>query len=131
VVVGSLYLPCDSRDLPPQEKVKRLVTHVKDRRLELLLGCDAKSHHEVWGRIDINSRRESLLDFIMGTEMHILNTGTEPTFLNSRRQEVIDITNGIQSVTNLVRDWRVSSEPSGSDHRQICFTLHQIQLKEK
>jgi hypothetical protein len=131
VVVGSLYLPCDSTDLPPQEKVKRLVTYVKDRRLELLRCCDAKSHHEVWGRIDINSKGESLLDFIMGTEMHILNTGTEPTFLNSRKQEVIDITNGIQSVANLVRDWRVSSEPSGSDHRQICFTLHQIQLKEK
>jgi hypothetical protein len=46
-----------------QEKVKRLMTLVKDRRLELLLGCDAKSHHEVWGRININSRGESLLDF--------------------------------------------------------------------
>jgi hypothetical protein len=58
-------------------------------------------------------RGESLLDFIMGTEMHIMNTATAPTFLNKRRQEVIDITNCIQDVTNLMRDWRVSSEPSG------------------
>jgi len=56
MTVGSLYLPHDSRDLPPQEKVKRLVTYVKDRGLELLLGCDAKSHHEVWGKINIISR---------------------------------------------------------------------------
>jgi hypothetical protein len=61
MIVGSLYLPHYSRDLPPQEKVMRLVTHVKNRGLELLLGCDAKSHHEVWGRIDINSRDERLL----------------------------------------------------------------------
>jgi len=78
MIVGSLYLSHDLRDLPPQEKLKRLVTHVKDGRLELLLGCDAKSHHEVWGRIDINSRGESLMDFITDTEMHIMNTGTEP-----------------------------------------------------
>jgi hypothetical protein len=92
VIVGSLYLPHDSRDLPPQEKVKRLMTHVKDRELELLLGCDAKSHHEAWGRTE----GWKPTDFIMGTEMHILNIGTEPTFLNSRRQEVTDITNCIQ-----------------------------------
>jgi hypothetical protein len=124
--VGSLYMPHDSRDLHPQERVKKQVTHVKDRRLELLLGCDANSHYEVWGRTDINSRGESLLDFIMGAEMYILNTGTEPTFLDSRRQEVTDITICIHGVTNLVKDWRVSSEPSGSDHRQIFFTLYQI-----
>jgi hypothetical protein len=131
MTVGSLYLPHDSRDLPPQENVKRLATYVKDRGLELLLGCDAKSHHEVQGRTDINSRGESLLDFIMGTEIHILNKETEPTFLNSRKQEVTDITNCTLSVMNLVRDWRVSSKPSGSDHRQIHFTPHQIQLKER
>jgi hypothetical protein len=93
MTVGSLYMPHDSRDLPPPEKVKRVVTHVKDRGLELLLDYDAKSYHEVWGRININSRGDSLLNFIKGTEMHILNTRTEPTFLNSRRQEVLDITN--------------------------------------
>ena len=32
---------CDSTDLTPQEEVKRLMAHVKDRRLKLLLGRDA------------------------------------------------------------------------------------------
>jgi hypothetical protein len=58
------------------------MTHVKDRRLKLLLFWDANFHHEVWGSTDINSRGESLFDFIMGTEMHILNRGTEPTLLD-------------------------------------------------
>jgi hypothetical protein len=30
-----------------------------------------------------------------------------------------------------VRDWRVASEPSGSDHREIRYTLDQIQTGKK
>ena len=54
VIIGS-----DSEDLPPQEEIKSLVAYAKDRALELLLGCDADSHHEVWGSTDINPRGES------------------------------------------------------------------------
>jgi hypothetical protein len=56
---------------------------VKDRRLELL-GCEANFRHEVWGSTVINSSRESLPDFFMGTETHILNRGTKLTFLDSK-----------------------------------------------
>ena len=57
-----------------------------------------------------DSRGESLLDFIVGTEMHILNRGTEPTFPDSIRQEVTDITICTLGVMNLVRECSVSSE---------------------
>jgi hypothetical protein len=89
VIIGSAYMPYDSEDLPPQEEIKSLVAYAKDKGLELLLGCDENSHHEVWGSTDINPRGESLLDFIMRTRLHIINTGKEPTFLHSRRQEVL------------------------------------------
>jgi hypothetical protein len=54
VIVGSIciHMPYDSKDWPPQE-VKRLVTHVKDRRLELLLGCNANSYHQVCGALTL------------------------------------------------------------------------------
>ena len=112
-------------------KKLRVVAYAKDKGLELLLGCDANSHHEVWGSTDINPRGESLLDFIMRTGLQILNRGKEPTFLDSRRQEVLDITLCTRGLEGLVRHWRISSEPSGSDHRQICFTLDQIQIEKK
>ena len=51
--------------------------------------------------------------------------------MDSRRQEVLDITICTRGLVGLVRDWRVSSEPSGSDHRQIRFTLDQIQIEKK
>ena len=100
VIAGSvcIYIPHYSRDWPPQEEVKRLVTHVKDRRLELLLGFNANSH--MWST-DINLRGECLLDFIVGAEMHILNRGTEPTFPDSIRREITDITICTLRVINL------------------------------
>ncbi|XP_020296936.1 uncharacterized protein LOC109861623 [Pseudomyrmex gracilis] len=74
ILIGSVYMPYDSMDDPPPKEVKALVAYAKAGRLELLLGCDANSHH----------------------------------------------------VAGLVNDWRVSDEPSGSDHRQIRLTLQQL-----
>ncbi|XP_020298130.1 uncharacterized protein LOC109862474 [Pseudomyrmex gracilis] len=127
VLIGSVYMPYDSTDPPPHKKVKNLVAYAEARGLELLLGCDANSHHVGWGSTDTNLREESLHDYLMGTGLTILNRGNKPTFLDSRRQEVIDITVCKKRVASLVNDWRVSDEPSGSDHRQIRLTLQQIQ----
>jgi hypothetical protein len=92
MIVGSVYMPYDSEDLPPQEEVKKLVAYTSNEWLERLLGCDTNSHHEVWGSTSINPRGGSLLDFIMHNKLHILNRGRQPTFLDSRRQEVLDVT---------------------------------------
>ena len=130
MIVGSVYMPYDSEDLQSQEEIKEFGLICK-RRLELLLGCDANSHHKVWGSTDINPREESLLDFIVCTKLHILNRGKEPTSLDSRSHKVLDITFCTRSLVGLVRDWRVSSKPSGSGHRQICSTMDQIQIEKK
>ncbi|XP_020299283.1 uncharacterized protein LOC109863429 [Pseudomyrmex gracilis] len=127
VLIGSVYMPYDSTDPPPHEEVKNLVAYAEARGLELLLGCDANSHHVRWGSTDTNLRGESLQDYLMGTGLTILNRGNEPTFLDSRKQEVIrDITVCTERMASLVRDWRVSNEPSESDHRHIRLTLQQI-----
>lgn len=48
VIMGSVHTLHDSRDLPIQEG-ERLVAYVNNKGLELLLGCNANSNHEVWG----------------------------------------------------------------------------------
>ncbi|XP_071580756.1 uncharacterized protein [Temnothorax nylanderi] len=131
LIVGSVYMPYDSEELPPQRNMVELVAYAKEKGLELLLRSDAKSHHLVWGSTDINPRGESLLNFVMNIDLQILNRRTEPTFLDSRRQEVIDITLCTRGVLDLVAGWRVSNEPSGSDHRQIRFDLVRVQKDEK
>ncbi|XP_018399991.1 PREDICTED: uncharacterized protein LOC108777564 [Cyphomyrmex costatus] len=117
LLIGSAYMPYDSQEEPPPRNVRELVSYAKERELELLLGCDANSHHIGWGSTNINPRGESLHKFIMDASLMILNRGTVPTFMDCRRQEVLDITISTGRVADLVRDWRVSGEPSGSDHR--------------
>jgi len=43
VLIGSVYMPYDSKDLP--QKKKELVACAQKRKLELLLGCDVNSYH--------------------------------------------------------------------------------------
>jgi len=102
VLVGSVYMPYDAKDLPPPKEVKELVTHAQRGGLDVLLGCDANSHHLGWGSTDINPRGESLHDEVMETGLTILNRGSKPTFMDCRRQEVIDITLCSRGVAGLV-----------------------------
>jgi hypothetical protein len=126
MIVGSVYMPHDSEDLPPHEEIKKLAEYASSKGLELLLGCHVNCHHEVWCSTDINPRGKNLLDFIMHSELHILDTGRELTLLDSRRQEVKGITSCIEGLTNLVRDWRVSCLPLELDHTQVHYALDQI-----
>ncbi|KOC70414.1 hypothetical protein WH47_02917 [Habropoda laboriosa] len=64
----------------------------------------------------------------LGSEMMVLNRGTEPTFMDSRRQEVIDITISSEGMAGLVRNWRISTEPSGSVHRLLPSAEHKHHL---
>ena len=91
LVIGSAYIPYDSASHPPEE-VRLLVDYCKVKGLPFLLGCDANSHHESWRSTDTNRRSEDLVDYIIITDLDILNTGTKPTLRNSVREEVIDIT---------------------------------------
>ena len=64
----------DSKD-PPSQEIKELIAYAENGGLELLLECDANSHHVVWR--SINPRGENLHDFIMGSRLSIFNRGTE------------------------------------------------------
>ena len=77
----------------------------------------------LWGSTDVYPRGDSLMEYMVSTTLNVLNKGSEPTFLNVRRRQVIDPTLGTTLVGNLVSDWHVSSEESLSDHRYICFKI--------
>lgn len=58
----------------------------------MIIGCDAHAHYEPWGRININNRRTTLLEYIMTTQMDIVNQRNEPNFITASRREVLDLT---------------------------------------
>jgi len=84
VLIRSVYMSYDSKDLSLPEVIKKLVTYAERRGLELL-GCDTNSHHIGWGSTNINSKGKNLYDFIMSTGLIILNRGTEPSGLQKTR----------------------------------------------
>ncbi|KAL0871689.1 hypothetical protein ABMA27_004205 [Loxostege sticticalis] len=74
--------------------------------------------------MDTNKRGEQLTEYLLQTNLTILNRGTEPTFVTSRCQTTIDITLATHKAADLVGGWHVSNEPSFADHRRICFQIH-------
>ncbi|XP_031781099.1 uncharacterized protein LOC116416494 [Nasonia vitripennis] len=97
VVIASAYLPYDSTDNPTRE-VQRLVEHCM---------------------LNTNARGVRLLDYLAGTDLEIMNVGNTPTFRNAAREEVIDLTLSSTKIAYLIGEWRVSDEPSLSDHSLI------------
>ncbi|XP_043474384.1 uncharacterized protein LOC122506334 [Leptopilina heterotoma] len=119
VVVASAYFPRSGDDPAPPTEVEKLVDYCQRQSLPLIIGCDANAHHVVWGSTDNNDRGRRLLDFLIDTNLEILNQGNEPTFVTVNRKKVLDITICSKSVWSGVRDWMVSDEDSLSDHRLI------------
>ena len=122
-VLASAYLPYDSPAPPPSPELSRLVEWCERKGLPLLVGCDANAHHVTWGSTNCNPRGQVLLEFIARSKLVTMNRGSKPTFVTSRRREVIDITLVNDNLAMDVLDWRVSDEESLSDHRFIRFKL--------
>jgi len=123
VILCSAYLPYDAVQLPPTRELASLVEQRIVSGGHLLVGCDANAHSVEWGSTDTNRRGESLLEFLLSNNLHILNLGNKPTFRNRIREEVIDITFCSEGLLSSVDGWRVSDEPSLSDHSYILFNL--------
>ena len=118
-IMASAYLPTDAEQ-PTAGFTKLVENH---RGSEMIIGCDANAHHTMWGSKDCNKRGKELLDYIANTNLNIINRGTDPTFINRVSSTVIDITLATPGTTAMVRDWRVSNEPSLSDHCWVVFEV--------
>jgi ribonuclease HI len=125
IVVASVYMPADDGSPVPTPEIAALVNYCAKENLQLVIGTDANSHHQVWGSTDTRSRGEFLLEFIISNDLHVLNVGDKPTYRHegTGREEVLDITLCSISLSSNIQRWHVSSEPSMSDHRHICFVI--------
>ena len=128
VVLASAYFAGD-REAPPGE-VLRLATYCKNHNIPLLIGSDANAHSESWGSTDTNTRGELILEFLSQADLTTYNIGNRPTFETKVRQEVLDITIGSYFWCGLISKWRVSPEPSLSDHKIILFNLKATTLQQ-
>jgi len=123
VVLASGYLPGDENIFPSREMI-RLINYCENNSIPLVLGCDANAHHTSWGSSNTNLRGEMFVDFLMTTNMFVVNKGHKPTFMDGMgREEVLDVTLASSNILEKVESWEVSSEASFSDHNYITFCI--------
>ena len=61
-----------------------LITHPHEKRLPILLRCDANSLYVVWGSSYAHPKNEALLHYLAPTNLIILNRGYDPIFVNGK-----------------------------------------------
>ena len=69
-----------------------MIEYCRSMNIELIVGCDANAHQEVWGSTVVNIRGVELLEYIAGTQMNIANRGNELTFIAVIKRKVLDLT---------------------------------------
>lgn len=57
----------------PTVGLKKVIENCRLGNLDLIIGCDAKANHTVWGSTNINNRGEALLEYLSGTQMDVVN----------------------------------------------------------
>ncbi|XP_018365762.1 PREDICTED: uncharacterized protein LOC108762980 [Trachymyrmex cornetzi] len=70
-VICSAYFP-HGEEVPSLEIV-RLVDLCQREGLPLLIGCDANAHHTIWGSTGTNERGRRLLEYLVTTDLEVLN----------------------------------------------------------
>jgi hypothetical protein len=126
LIVASAYLPYDSDEPPPTKDMRDIIDYCQSKKKQFIIRCDSNANHIFGGSTGTNPRGESLLEFLVSSNLNILNHGNEPTFVVCNRKEVIDLTLGTNKIRNLVSNWHVSVEQSLSDHRYISFQIGNI-----
>ena len=63
-----------------------IVQHIAEEKKEINQEIDANAYHTLRGSTDINPTDESLMEYMVSTELNILNKGNEPTSVNVTRR---------------------------------------------
>ena len=129
-VLASVYMPFDSKENPPPEGLVKLKDFCEVNNFHLTVGSDCNSHHALWGCKYNNKHGDALADYILSHDIHVVNTGSKPTFQVKNRTQIIDITLADTRMLEHIENWRVTDRTTLSDHKQIEFEI-QTELKIK
>ena len=79
LTITSVFLSYDSDEPPPLRELRDVVTYCCKNNLQLIIECDANAHHFILGSMNMNPTGEYLLEYLVSTNLYILNRGNEPT----------------------------------------------------
>lgn len=69
-----------------------------------------------WGSSNNNPREEKLLEFLMNTILTLANRENHSTFVNRKREEVINLTFTLSDTSSLNKNWHINNTSLLSDH---------------
>ncbi len=123
VYIASVYMHYTNPEVWPED-FERLVKHCTRRKKKVIISADSNAHSSFWGSADTNNRGLMLEDFILRNNLAVMNTGSCPTFYNSRGHEtVIDVTLCSPELEDSITEWKVNLDFQGLDHHLIKFAL--------
>jgi hypothetical protein len=102
LIVTSAYVPYDADEPQPTRKVRDVINYCHSRKKQLIMGCDNNVHHTPCGGTGTNQRGECLMEFLVSSNLNVLDHCKEPTFVVRNRKEVIGLTLGTTNIVNLV-----------------------------
>ena len=124
LIIASCYMPGEPESTdPPPQILRNLVEYCDNQNIRLIIGSDVNAHHTVWGSIENNARGETLLEYLVSTDLNICNIGNRPTYMNITRGEILDLTFATSNIRNNIRNWKVLDKDMLSDHKPITFEL--------
>ncbi len=112
LILASFYMPHDDEALPAE--FRRLADAAEKG--------DANAYNTVWGSSDTNDRGESLLNFILISNLAIANRGEEPTYMGPISKNILDVKLHTITIIN-AEDSEVLRKHSFSDHNYVEYQV--------
>jgi hypothetical protein len=79
LIFTSAYLPYDKQGPPPTKETREAINYCSSRRKQLIIGRDANAPSIIWVSTGTNPRGESLTQYLVSSNMNILNQSNKST----------------------------------------------------
>jgi ribonuclease HI len=122
IFVCSAYMDITYQSVWPP-LLERLLRYCTRRGKEVIIYADTNAHSSLWHCEDTNARGEKLEELINSFNLAVCNIGNHCTFFNRRAATIIDVTIATPAVAGLIRNWRVDTRVTGSDHHFISSNI--------
>lgn len=129
IIIGAYISPrVDRADFERHlEEIERSVNRWQGR--PLMIAGDFNAHAASWGSATIDVKGRILEDWTASLGLHCLNRGTTSTCVRTQRESILDVTFGNSVVVERVKEWKVPSWETLSDHRHIEIALSETRAQ--
>ena len=122
ILIVSSYLDITNGDVIGNV-LEKIIEFSRVEKIPIIIGMDSNSHSTLWGCDVNNSRGDKLEEWIIQSNLSIVNSGNEKTYVAPTGSSIIDITLISSEMLPLVKNWRVDLEHNFSDHRKIIYRV--------